>query len=72
MLARIDHLSEGADASQLRKSRALLAAELEARAPERAPAPLRERAPLDSLDDLFEDASLARAACEQEIGGRSL
>ena len=81
MLAAIDGLSEGASPEQLRQSELLLGVELDRRARQVAPDVDAEwgRRPggrqahrLVSLEELFENASLPRLTCEQEIGGRSL
>ncbi|HEY4990142.1 MAG TPA: relaxase domain-containing protein, partial [Opitutaceae bacterium] len=79
LLTTIDQLGEGADPSQLRQSELLIHAELDRRVrsetlnpPGRAPSRGDARAPLVSLEHLFEHAAIARLDCEQEIGGRSL
>jgi hypothetical protein len=73
LLASVDNLPEGASREQLRQSEALIGAVLEQREREEAPGHPWERRPgLTSLDDLFEEASHPRVACEHEIGGRSL
>jgi hypothetical protein len=79
VLATIDQLSQGADPEQLRQSEILLGEEIGRRsrddahdAPRSRRPGIDDRAPLASLEDLFEDAVPARTVCEQEIGGRSL
>jgi hypothetical protein len=78
LLGTIDHLTEGADAEQLRQSELLLGVELglrerrEAGAGARDLAPRASRIPLATLEELFEAASHAPLVREREIGGRSL
>jgi hypothetical protein len=79
ILATTDHLARGADSDQIRQSSLLLGGEFERRSrplESEDLAALRpgrgSRIPLMSLDELFEGAQAERAACEQEIGGRSL
>lgn len=79
LFANLDQLPQGADPEQLRQSELLLGVELERRsrhvaadrAWERHPG-RGDRAALATLDELFVGGDLARLACEQEIGGRSL
>ena len=79
ILAKIDHVAEGADPEQLRQSALFLGAELDRRARQMADdvdmgmlAGRADRVPLASIDDLFEGPAFAHLACEREIGGRSL
>jgi hypothetical protein len=75
MLATIDQLPRGAEAHQLRQADLFLGVELDRRAREFSNEDalgIGRRAPLASLDELFESACMERTACEQEIGGRSL
>ena len=75
MLAALDHLPRGADPDQLRQSELFLGVELDRRERQLAGEGTqvsRDRASLVSLDELFENACMERAVCEQEIGGRCL
>jgi hypothetical protein len=75
LLARIDALAVGADARQLAHADMFLGEEMARRTGnlrDALPQSRLDRAPLLSVDDLFESARLVRAACEPEIGGRSL
>jgi TrwC relaxase len=79
LLATIDQIGEGAEPSQLRQSELLIDTELNRRVrtdalevQEHAPSRWPIRAPLVSLEHLFEEASMARQVSEHEIGGRSL
>jgi hypothetical protein len=79
LLRRIDHPAQGADPEQLRQSALFLGSELDRRERQHASGVepgwrggAADRAPLSSLDDLFEGSAIAQLACEREIGGRSL
>jgi TrwC relaxase len=69
MLERIDNLSEGAGPQQLDQAALFVGAELGRRSQQ---AQRGYRAPLPSLDELFEGSLVAEAVGGREIGGRSL
>lgn len=75
LLAEIDQLADGPDLSQVEDARNLLTSELdrcEGLAPaEAAGRVAAHRAPLASIDELFE-AATSRLVCEPEVGGRGL
>jgi hypothetical protein len=79
ILSGIDQLVDAADRGQLQQSGRLLSAGLEGREWDGEALEARtgragpgHRVALASLEDLFEEASVSRLACEQEIGERSL
>lgn len=79
VLSALDGLTAGADHEQLRQAGLLVGAEIERQGLQRGAGPVpapdaasRWRGSLASLDELFEFAHAAPAACVREMGGRSL